>query len=73
MTYLDNIFYLIPEIFLSLSIVFLLGYGVIYTKLGGDTSAIGATKGGKLVGELKKHNLFKYFSSIYYYLISFIN
>ena len=53
MTYLDNIFYLIPEIFLSLSIVFLLGYGVIYTKLGGDTSAIGATKGGKLVGELK--------------------
>ena len=43
MTYLDNIFYLIPEIFLSLSIVFLLGYGVIYTKLGGDTSAIGAT------------------------------
>ena len=50
MTYLDNIFYLIPEIFLSLSIVFLLGYGVIYTKLGGDTSAIGATKGGKLVG-----------------------
>jgi len=34
MTYLDNIFYLIPEIFLSLSIVFLLGYGAICTKWG---------------------------------------
>lgn len=41
MTYLDNIFYLIPEIFLSLSIVFLLGYGVIYTKLGNYASQAG--------------------------------
>jgi len=72
MTYLDNIFYLIPEIFLSLSIVFLLGYGVIYTKLGGDTSAIGATKGGKLVGELKNITYLSILA-LFITIISFIN
>lgn len=43
MKYLDNIFYIIPEIYLSLSIIFLLAYGVVYSKI----------QAGGLVGELK--------------------
>lgn len=33
--YLENIYYMMPEIFLSLTITFILGYGVVYSKLGG--------------------------------------
>ena len=38
--YLNNIFYLMPEIFLSLSIVSLLAYGVVYSKIDGHVSQL---------------------------------
>jgi NADH-quinone oxidoreductase subunit N len=38
MIYLNNLYWVLPEIFLSLTVTFLLGYGVIYAKVGGRVS-----------------------------------
>jgi hypothetical protein len=38
MIYLNNLYWILPEIFLSFSVTCLLGYGVIYSKRGGQFS-----------------------------------